>query len=173
MGCAPKDSRWSHWTVTARHRSSCWIHARPARVGVVDLAAVRLTANAPRRRRSMPLSRRRSARWSALGSAPAPAHGLAEAQLALTVIRRISRSPAEWSARGPFGPVAVNNRLPNTSDQEVLSGTTEGAVNNRRTIFSRIPGINRLPVRATDTKHPRARDLHQPVNRRVVVSNRT
>jgi hypothetical protein len=29
-------------------------------------------------------------------------------------------------------------------------------VNNQRTIFSRIPGIKRVSVRATDTKHPRA-----------------
>ena len=29
-------------------------------------------------------------------------------------------------------------------------------MNNQRTIFCRIPGIKGVPVRATDTKHPRA-----------------
>ena len=44
----------------------------------------------------------------------------------------------------------VNNLIPNTRQQEVFRGITAKAVNNRRTIFSRIPGTNRVPVRATD-----------------------
>ena len=75
-----------------------------------------------------------------------------------------AESPAERGLRpgtpGPKvprrrGEQSVNNLLPNTRDQQLLSGTTGHVVNNQRTIFCRIPGIKGVPVRATDTKNPR------------------
>jgi hypothetical protein len=62
---------------------------------------------------------------------------------------------AECRPRCGSGEQSVNNPVPNTKVQEALRGITWNVVNNRRTIFSRIPGTKRVPVRATDTENPR------------------
>ena len=66
----------------------------------------------------------------------------------------MSRLSAPLALRG--GDQSVNNRSRTPGTTGAIERHNRDVVNNRRTIFSRIPGIKRVPVRATDTKHPRA-----------------
>jgi hypothetical protein len=69
-------------------------------------------------------------------------------------VKRLNRA-RQLGLRSKRGEQSVNNLLPNTRNQQLLSGITANVVNNQRTNPCRIPGIKAGLVRATDTKNPR------------------